>query len=76
MSDYSKYTDEGLQGRICRVCGKEFFPTDEWVYKLHFYKRGKMLTCSRPCYRIATAESERLKEEARREKRKKKGGNV
>jgi hypothetical protein len=74
MSNYSKYADEGLQGRICPICGKEFFPTEEWAYKFYYYRRGKMLTCSRPCYRQATAESERLKEEAKQQDKRKKRG--
>ena len=34
-----------IQGTICPRCGKEFFPTDEWVYA-----DGRKKWCSWTCY--------------------------
>ena len=41
--------------RICPVCGKEFLPTEEWVYK----RAGKRL-CSYTCMRKYDKEHEAL----------------
>jgi hypothetical protein len=65
--DYSS-----LVGRICPVCGKEFFPTPEHVYKIYFFRKGYVLTCSYSCHRKIKAVSERLKEEAKQEDKRKK----
>lgn len=40
----------GRWPRKCKVCGKEFFANDDWVYKLTYDKKRKLIWfCSYHC---------------------------
>ena len=56
-------------GCKCPICGKLFFPTPGWVYKLGSVK-GQKIYCSYKCYRV----DQKKKEEKSDERRKKKYG--
>jgi hypothetical protein len=67
---------EGITGRICPVCKKEFFPAPYHTYKIWFYKYGYVWTCSYSCHCKVKAESERRKNEGKKDWGKKKGGKI
>ena len=53
---------------VCPVCGKRFYKTPQWIYKL-VYKKKIRVMCSYGCYRAL----EKKKDAELKARRKKKG---
>lgn len=47
----------------CDICGKEFFPTSEWVYKFYTKDNIKKMFCSWKCFNIGISKYKRIRKE-------------
>lgn len=58
MDYLQKALERDFPLEICEVCGRRFYKTSQWAYKLSY--RGKMrLTCSYTCYRVLEKKREK-----------------
>ena len=48
-----------LFSRTCPICGKEFFPSKDWAYRLNKSVKRSWLVCSYSCLLIAKKKTER-----------------
>lgn len=68
MSKGLRMTNKGIAGigalyydKECFVCGKQFFMSDKWVYRMTGLKGENLCMCSWKCFR----EAEKIIEEKR-----------
>lgn len=58
----------GKWPRHCRICGKEFYANDDWVYKIRRGPKEARWFCRYNCMQAYKKEEERKKEERKRDR--------